>query len=131
MLIQSNASGTAVLNRLTSDSAPAPVVATQTQSTQTERPQVSASAAEVQKQTQPALTREQVQSAVDSLNKAMRQVNSNVEFSIDAETKHTVIKVVESTTGEIIRQFPSEEVLAITRSIDQMQQRGLLLKQTA
>jgi len=75
-------------------------------------------------------TPEQLKSAVDSLNRAMRQSNANVEFSIDRDTKQTVIKVVESQTGQLIRQFPSEEILAVSRMIGEMQQ-GLLVKQKA
>jgi len=37
---------------------------------------------------------------------------------------------VDTETGDVIRQFPSEDMLAISRSIDRFQQ-GLLLKQKA
>ena len=60
----------------------------------------------------------------------MKQNNSGVEFSIDKDTKQTVIKVVESQTGQVIRQFPSAEVMAISREIDRMN-RAVLLKQEA
>lgn len=72
----------------------------------------------------------ELQRAVESMNKAMRQINANLEFSIDSDARKTVIKVVESETGQIIRQFPTEEMLAITHAIDQAQ-KNLLLKQTA
>ncbi len=125
MLIQ-NASSAASAPRLTSDSAPTPVVASETKAAPIEPQQIAVKAAPDVAPPTPA----QVQTAVDSLNKAMRQINSNVEFSIDQATKQTVIKVVESKTGEVIRQFPSEEILAISRAIDNMQQ-GLLIKQKA
>jgi flagellar protein FlaG len=77
-------------------------------------------------------TAAQLQNAVDHINEAMRQSNSNVEFTIDKDTKQTIIKVIESSTGDVIRQYPSEEVLAIARAIDRMQQQqGLLIKQEA
>ncbi|MBL8491536.1 MAG: flagellar protein FlaG, partial [Rhodocyclaceae bacterium] len=41
----------------------------------------------------------------------------------------TVVKVVDGQTGKMIRQIPSEELLAIAESIDRMQ--GLLLRQKA
>ncbi len=74
----------------------------------------------------------QVKDAVDSLNKAMKQINSDLEFSfsIDKDTQRTVIRVVDSKTGDMIKQYPSEEALAITRAVDKMQQ-GLLLRQKA
>ncbi len=71
----------------------------------------------------------QLKDAVDSINKAMKQINSDLEFSIDKDTKTTVVRVVDSSTGVTIKQFPSEEALAITRALDKMQ--GMLLKQKA
>ena len=121
MLIQ-NTSSAASASRLTSDSAPVAVAAPQAKAAPVELQQVTVHA------TPP--TPAQVQNAVDSLNKAMKQINANVEFSIDSDTKQTVIKVVESKTGDVIRQFPSEEILSVAREIDRVQQ-GLLLKQKA
>lgn len=72
----------------------------------------------------------QLQSTVDKFNDVMRQSKQNLEFSVDTETKKPIIKLVDSVTGELIRQIPSEEMLAIARSIDQFQQ-GLLISQKA
>ncbi|MBZ0068923.1 MAG: flagellar protein FlaG, partial [Thiobacillus sp.] len=38
--------------------------------------------------------------------------------------------MLDTSTGQLIRQYPSEEALAISRGIEQFQQ-GLLLKQKA
>lgn len=78
---------------------------------------------------QPA-TSGQLQNAADSINKAMQQSNKSLEFTVDTSTKKSVVKLIDSETGDTIRQFPSEEMLAISRSIDQFQ-KGLLLKQEA
>ncbi len=75
-------------------------------------------------------TNAQVQSAVDKANQAMQQANTGVEFSIDQSSDRTLVKVVDTKTGETIKQFPSKEMLAISQSIDQFQ-KGLLLKQKA
>lgn len=77
---------------------------------------------------QPSAT--QLKSAVDNINKIMKQADKGLEFSVDDSTKKTVIKVVDSTTGDVIRQFPSEDALAMTRTLDRIQQ-GLLLTQKA
>lgn len=72
----------------------------------------------------------QLQNAVDGINLAMRQANQNLEFSVDTSTNKPVVKMVDTQTGDLIRQFPSEETLAIARSIDQfLQRQGLLLNQ--
>ena len=72
----------------------------------------------------------QIQNAVDKANQAMRQANTGVEFSIDKDTRRLLIKVVDTKTGETIKQFPSKEMIAISQSIDQFQ-KGLLLRQKA
>ncbi|OGS90543.1 MAG: hypothetical protein A2Z95_00015 [Gallionellales bacterium GWA2_60_18] len=68
--------------------------------------------------------------AVENINKALKQSNKNLEFSVDDDTKKVLVKLVDTETGDVIREFPTEEALAITRSIDQFQ-RGLLLRQQA
>lgn len=75
---------------------------------------------------------QQLKNAVDGINQAMRLSNQNLEFSVDTATKEPVVRMVDTGTGELIRQIPSEETLAIARSIDEFQQRqGLLLSQKA
>lgn len=73
---------------------------------------------------------EQLKNAVDDINRVMRQSSRNLEFSVDSDTKKTIVMLVDTETGELIRQIPSEEALAIARSIDQFQQ-GLLLREKA
>lgn len=71
----------------------------------------------------------QVQSAVGAINHAMQLSNRNLKFSVDPETKQPVVQVVDTETGDLIRQIPSREALAIASSIDEFLQRGVLLKQ--
>ena len=60
----------------------------------------------------------------------MLQSNKKLEFSIDESTKQRVVRLVDMDTGDLIRQFPSEEMLSLSQAIDKIQQ-GLLLKQKA
>lgn len=73
---------------------------------------------------------EQLQKAVSTINQAMHQANQGLEFSFDADTNMSIVKIVDTGTGEVIRQIPSEEVVAIAHAIDQFQQ-GLLLRAKA
>lgn len=73
---------------------------------------------------------EQVKGAVDNINRALKQTNKNLEFSVDESTNRQMFKLTDAETGDVIRQYPTEEMLAISRAIDQVQQ-GLLLKQEA
>lgn len=72
----------------------------------------------------------ELRDAVNKINHSMKEINSNLQFSIDSDTQRIVVKVVESKTGEVIKQFPSEEALAIAKAIDQFQ-KSLLVKQSA
>ena len=73
--------------------------------------------------------RETLLQAVDEVQKAIAPVAQNLLFSIDDDTGRTIVKIVDSQTDEVIRQMPSEEVLAISKAIDKLQ--GLLIKQQA
>jgi flagellar protein FlaG len=86
--------------------------------------------------TPPQPSAQQLKSAVDSINQAMQQSKLNLELSVDYETKKPIIRMMDSETGKLIRQFPSESVLAIAHSIDQFLsqnqfKQGLLLNQKA
>lgn len=72
----------------------------------------------------------QLRNAADNINKVLKQSNKNLEFSVDTGTKKAVVKLIETDTGDLIRQYPTEEMLAISSAIDQFQQ-GVLLKQEA
>lgn len=72
----------------------------------------------------------ELKQAIDNINRTLKLSNKNLEFSVDTATKKLLVKLVDTETGDVIREFPTEEALAIARSIDQFQQ-GLLLKQQA
>jgi flagellar protein FlaG len=72
---------------------------------------------------------QRVQRAVDEINAQLRELDKNIRFSVDQDTGETVVKVVDTETGDVIRQIPSEEMLAISRSLERLQ--GVLLKQRA
>jgi flagellar protein FlaG len=61
-----------------------------------------------------------IHAAVAQLNASMKLSGTKLSFSVDAATKETVITVVDSGTGEVIRQIPSETVLKISEQITAM-----------
>jgi flagellar protein FlaG len=75
------------------------------------------------------VTQEAVAAAVQSANAYVQSVSSSLQFSLDQETGRTVVKMIDTETAEVLRQFPSEEMLAISKSIDRMQ--GLLINREA
>lgn len=72
---------------------------------------------------------EDVKKAVDDVQKFVSTKNQDILFSIDKDLGKTVVKVVDRGTKELIRQFPSEEMLQIAKALDKIQ--GLLVKQQA
>lgn len=67
--------------------------------------------------------------ATEKINHTIRMMNSNLQFTVDDDTGMDVVKVVDIESKEVIRQFPSEEVLAIAKALDQLQ--GLLVREKA
>lgn len=74
-------------------------------------------------------SRQQVEDAVKSVNEFLKPINDSIQFSVDDDTGISVIKVIDVVTKDVIRQFPSEEMLTIAKAIDQM--KGLLVQQKA
>lgn len=72
---------------------------------------------------------EDVRSAMDEVRAAIAPVAQDLLFSIDEDTGKTIVKVVDASTDEVIRQIPSEEIISIAKALDKLQ--GLLLKQEA
>ena len=73
---------------------------------------------------------EDVSAAVKKMNDAMLGSSQSLQFSIDEDSQDIVVKVIDQSTKEVVRQIPSKEALQIAKSIDKMQQ-GLLINQTA
>ncbi|MCE2949236.1 MAG: flagellar protein FlaG [Betaproteobacteria bacterium] len=70
-----------------------------------------------------------VKAAVEASNRVVQLLQSKIEFVTDDSSGRMVIKVFDSSSNELIRQIPSEEMLAISRALDRMQ--GLLVKSEA
>jgi flagellar protein FlaG len=77
----------------------------------------------------PESSAKDLQDALDVIEQAVRTTTDELNFSIDEESGRTVVKVIDKTTDEVIRQFPSKEVLDIARALDKLQ--GLLIKEKA
>ena len=107
----------------TSAASPSVAVSRATSAIPAEQPKV----AEAIAASQPS--REQIDRAMGEVKKALAPVARNLQFSLDTETGRTVVKVVDSSTNEVIRQIPSEELLNLAKTLDKFT--GLLLKQKA
>jgi flagellar protein FlaG len=74
-------------------------------------------------------SRQQLDEAVKAVNDFVNPVNNSLQFRVDDDTGKTIVKVIDKATNEVIRQFPSEEMIAIAKALDGI--KGLLFRQKA
>jgi flagellar protein FlaG len=67
------------------------------------------------------LSTENVKAAVVEGNTLLRAANNNLQFQVDEATKQVVIKIVDSKTGDVIRQIPTVEMLDFIRAMKQQE----------
>ncbi|PHS27233.1 MAG: flagellar biosynthesis protein FlaG [Methylophaga sp.] len=60
---------------------------------------------------------ESLQNAVSQINEYMQKLERSLQFTIDEGSGKEVVTVLDKHTEEVIRQFPSEEMLVIARQI--------------
>jgi flagellar protein FlaG len=59
-----------------------------------------------------------ITAAVRRLNEIMAERGRNLSFHVDEASGRTVITVLDAATAEVVRQIPSEEVLALSRAFE-------------
>lgn len=59
-----------------------------------------------------------IQDTVTELNQASQKYSRNLEFSVDDSSGKTIITVTDRETEKVVRQIPSEEVLAIAERVE-------------
>jgi flagellar protein FlaG len=62
---------------------------------------------------QEPVSRKDLSELVEELSDLVQSVRRELEFSVDDESGRTVIRVIDSATGELVRQIPPEEVLTL------------------
>lgn len=96
-----------------------------------------AQASEVSKATDAAVTaevrrndsmaepeREQVLAAVADMQDYVDAAGRNIQFQLDDDSGRMVVTVTEASSGDVIRQMPSEEALRLAENLAEMS--GLL-----
>ena len=58
-----------------------------------------------------------LEAAVASINDYVQLVQRDLHFTVDEELEKTVIKVVDSHSGELIRQIPEDVFLELARKL--------------
>ena len=63
--------------------------------------------------------REQLDDAVSQLNDFVQNVQRDLQFEVDNDLGQTVVKVVDQSTKEVIRQIPNELALRLAENLQQ------------
>ena len=74
-------------------------------------------------------TPDAIRAAAAAVNDALASRSRAVEFAVDDATGTVVVTLVDTESRKVLRQVPSQELLAIAQSIDR--QRNLLLNNKA
>lgn len=70
-----------------------------------------------------------VEEAVKQLSDFVSKNRPELSFSVDEASGVHVVRIVDTTTKEVIRQFPSEEAIQLAQALDKLQ--GLFVKDKA
>jgi flagellar protein FlaG len=76
-------------------------------------------------------TAARIKAAVDVANQQLNQSNHELAFVFDDKLGRILVKIIDRQTNTVVRQVPSEEMLAAARALSGTPPRGALLKSKA
>ena len=83
-------------------------------------PQITSEVSKAEKlQARNEATREQLDDAVSQLNDFVQNVQRDLQFEVDNDLGQTIVKVVDQSTKEVIRQIPDELALRLAENLQQ------------
>jgi len=62
-----------------------------------------------------------IEDAFEEINAAMQAWDTGMRFEIDEDTQQLVVSIIDTKSGDVLRQIPSEEVLHVAKMIAQFQ----------
>jgi len=74
-------------------------------------------------------SRNVIEKAAEQLQQFVQSMGRDLNFSVDSLTGYNIVRVVDSSTGELIRQLPSEELLRLAKSMETL--KNVLVSQKA
>ncbi len=86
------------------------------------------------KQTDNLISLEDVKQLAEQGNKVLAEAQRNLQFKVDETTNQVVVSVIDQKSGEVLRQIPSDEVLALAKRLKELdgeQVQGVFLKERA
>ncbi len=92
-----------------------------------QKPKVKTEDAEEPSTVQASAERSTIDQAATRVNEVLSLANPQLKIRVDDETERVVVKVVEEESGEVIRQIPPDEFLALEKYLSGP--KGLLLQE--
>lgn len=74
-------------------------------------------------------TRAELENAMNNIQEFVQSVRRDINFSLDEGNGRVVVKVTDASSGDVIRQIPSEEALKLAENLSEV--RSLLFKAEA
>jgi len=74
------------------------------------------------------LEREQLEKVAQQLQEFVGEMSRSLQFQVDEDSGRDVIKILDKTSGDVIKQYPSEEVLSLVSKLSESA--GILIDQT-
>lgn len=68
-------------------------------------------------ESEPKIDAEKVEKAVTEISDYVQSISRDLQFQVDKQTGTTIVTVLDHETKEVVRQIPSEELVAIARRI--------------
>ena len=88
--------------------------------TQAQNLQVTSELSKAEKlQARNEATRDELDDAVSQLNDFVQNVQRDLQFEVDSDLGQTIVKVVDQSTKEVIRQIPDELALRLAENLQQ------------
>lgn len=75
--------------------------------------------------------KKELNNAVKNVSGYVQNITRELNFSVDESLGKTVVTVIDETTGDIIRQIPSEDMLELAKNLAEIRERtakGLLFR---
>lgn len=89
---------------------------------------------EVTKDNKSVENESEVKSQIEELEQFNQSIDRTLEFKVDEELGVTIVRVIDRETDELIRQFPPEELINLSRRLKELTEQdtgssGILLQE--
>lgn len=69
--------------------------------------------------------------ALEEMQNEVGALSRELNFSFDEDAGRIVVKILDSDSGEVLKQIPSEDFLRVARAIQSRQEQGVFVKDQA